>query len=119
MTLILLTGVSGPLIDTYFLGGKLDRREIVASKAACQIFAHAAKLIYFGALIDQVASVDPIVATLAVISSMIGTSLAKHVLEAMSDQQYRKWANVIIVTIAGYYVIYGTYLLVMTTAKAG
>ena len=55
MTLILLTGVAGPLIDQFFLGGKLDRREIVATKAICQIFGHAAKLVYFGALIDQAA----------------------------------------------------------------
>ena len=48
MTLILLTGVAGPLIDTFFLGGKLDRREIVATKAMCQVFGHAAKLLYFG-----------------------------------------------------------------------
>src|SRR5260221_5488546 len=114
MTLILLTGVAGPLIDTFFLGGKLDRKEIVATKAICQIFGHAAKLIYFGTLIGQVASIDPIVATLAVISSMIGTSLAKHMLEAMSDQQYRKWANAIIVTIAGYYVLHGTYLMIVS-----
>jgi uncharacterized membrane protein YfcA len=53
MTLLLLTGVSGPLIDTYFLGGKLDRRQIVATKAICQVFGHAAKLLYFGALIDR------------------------------------------------------------------
>ena len=59
MTLILLTGVSGPLVDSFFLGGKLDRREIVATKAMCQIFGHAAKLIYFGALIDQAGSLDP------------------------------------------------------------
>jgi uncharacterized membrane protein YfcA len=59
MTLILLTGVAGPLIDTFFLGGKLDRREIVATKAMCQIFGHAAKLIYFGAMIDQAASAIP------------------------------------------------------------
>ena len=118
MTLILLTGVAGPLIDTFFLGGKLDRKEIVATKAICQIFGHAAKLVYFGTLINQTASVDTIVATLAVIASMIGTSLAKYILEAMSDQQYRKWANAIIVAIASYYVVHGTYLLVMTTAVA-
>ena len=118
MTLILLTGVAGPLIDTYFLGGKLDRREIVASKSACQIFGHAAKLVYFGGLIDQTASVDPIVAALAILSSMVGTTLAKRVLEAMSDQQYRKWANGIIVTIAGYYVLHGSYLLAMAHAFA-
>ena len=112
MTLILLTGVAGPLVDQFFLGGKLDRREIVASKAVCQIFAHAAKLIYFGALIDQAASVDPIVATLAVISSMVGTTLATKVLEAMTDQQFRSWANRIITCIAGYYVAHGVFLLV-------
>lgn len=111
MTLILLTGVAGPLIDTFFLGGKLDRREIVATKSACQVFGHAAKLVYFGGIIDQAASVDPTVAGLAIVASMIGTSLAARVLEAMSDVQYRLWANRIITTIAGYYIVDGTYLM--------
>ncbi|NJO34547.1 MAG: TSUP family transporter [Rhodospirillales bacterium] len=111
MTLLLLTGVSGPLIDTYFLGGKLDRRQIVATKAICQVFGHAAKLLYFGMLIDQAAALDPLMAALAIAASMIGTTLARRVLEAMSDVQYRLWANRIITTIAGYYVIYGSYLL--------
>ena len=118
MTLILLTGVSGPLVDSFFLGGKLDRREIVATKAICQVFGHAAKLVYFGALIDQTASVDPVVAVLAIISSMVGTTLAKRVLEAMSDQQYRRWANGIIVTTACYYLAHGSYLLVIAPAFA-
>ena len=114
--LILLTGVAGPLVDQFFLGGKLDRREIVATKAICQVFAHAAKLVYFGSLVDQAASVDPIVAVLAIVSSMIGTTLAKRVLEAMSDQQYRRWANGIITAIAGYYVVHGTILIVLAHA---
>src|SRR4030095_5024640 len=29
-TLMLLTGVSGPIFDSFFLGGRLDRRAIVA-----------------------------------------------------------------------------------------
>jgi uncharacterized membrane protein YfcA len=118
MTLILLTGVAGPLIDQFFLGGKLDRREIVATKATCQIFGHGAKLIYFGSLIDQEASLDPIVAALAIISSMVGTTLAKRVLEAMSGQQYRRWPNGIIAAIAGYYVVHGTVLVVLAHAYA-
>ena len=117
MTLLLLTGVSGPLLDSFFLGGKLDRREIIATKAVCQIFGHAAKLIYFGALIEQAATVDPIVATLAVISSMIGTTLATKVLEAMTDQQFRSWANRIIACIAGYYVAHGVFLVAYAHAQ--
>jgi len=113
MTLILLTGVAGPLIDSFFLGGKLERREIVATKAVCQIFGHGAKLIYFGALIDQAASIDPVVAGLAVVGSMIGTTLATRVLDAMTDRQFRDWANRIITGLAGYYVIHGTVLIVL------
>ena len=114
MTLILLTGVAGPLIDTFFLGGKLDRREIVATKAVCQVFGHAAKLLYFGGIIEQTGSVDPLVAALAITASMIGTTLAARVLEAMTDRQFRTWANGIITAIAGYYVAHGAYLLVIS-----
>jgi uncharacterized protein len=113
MTLILLTGVAGPLIDQFFLSGKLDRREIVATKAACQIFGHAAKLLYFGALIDQAATIEPVIAVLAILSSMIGTSLAKYVLDAMSDQQFRSWAQRIITLIAGCYVAHGMMLMLV------
>lgn len=116
MTLILLTGVAGPLIDTFFLGGTLDRREIVATKSACQVVGHSAKLIYFGAIIDQAASADPVIAGLAIVASMVGTSLAARVLEAMSDVQYRLWANRIITTIASYYIIDGAYLLMWPAA---
>jgi uncharacterized protein len=114
MTLMLLTGVSGPLLDTYFLGGKLDRREIVATKAACQVIGHAFKLIYFGGLIDQAASLDPVLAGLAIVMSMLGTTLAKRFLEAMTDAQYRLWANRLITGIASYFVIHGMWLLVVT-----
>jgi uncharacterized membrane protein YfcA len=112
MTLIILTGVAGPLIDTFFLGGKLDRREIVATKSACQVVGHSAKLIYFGGIIDQAASVDPVFAALAIAASFLGTSLAARVLEAMSDGQFRLWANRIITTIASYYILDGAYLLI-------
>jgi uncharacterized membrane protein YfcA len=112
MTLMLLTGVAGPLIDTYFLGGKLDRRQIVATKAACQIFSHAAKLAYFGGLIDQSATLDPWMAGLAIAASVAGTTLARPVLERLSDVQYRRWATHIITTIAIVYLAQGGLLLI-------
>jgi uncharacterized membrane protein YfcA len=114
MSLMLLTGVTGPLLDTFFLGGKLDRREIVASKATCMVFSHAMKLIYFGGVIDQAGSVDPIMAVLAIAASMAGTSLAARVLEALTDRQFRVWANRIITAICSYYVMHGTVLLALS-----
>jgi uncharacterized protein len=111
MTLMLLAGVSGPLMDTYFLGGNLERREIVATKAVCQLFSHAAKLFYFGGLVEQAAGLDPLLAGFAITASIVGTSLARPVLERLSDLQYRRWATYIITTIATVYLLQGGYLL--------
>ena len=113
MTLLLMTGVSGPLLDTFFLsGGKMDRREIVATKAACQVFGHAAKLLYFGGIVEQAGLLDPVVAGLAIAASAIGTTLSTRVLGAMSDGQNRLWANRIVTTIALYYMGHGSFLLI-------
>ena len=112
MGLMLMTGVSGPLMDTFFLGGKFDRRGIVATKATCQVASHFVKLIYFGGVIDQAAALNPWLALAAIASSMLGTTLATRVLQAMSDGQFRTWANRIITAIASYYVAHGLVLLV-------
>jgi uncharacterized protein len=111
MTLMLLTGVTGPILDTYFLGGGLERRQIIATKAICQVFGHGAKFVYFGGLVAEAASVDPLMAILAVAASIVGTSAAKPVLERLTDTQYRSWTTHIVTVIAGFYVAQGLYLL--------
>src|SRR5258708_4756574 len=118
MGLMLMTGVSGPLMDTFFLGGKFDRRGIVATKATCQVASHFAKLIYFGGIIDQAATLDPVLAAVAVAASMTGTTLARRILEAMTDTQFRTWAGRLITTVASYYIIYGSWLLLARSSWA-
>jgi len=116
MTLMLLTGVSGPLLDTYFLGGGMERRQIVATKAVCQVFGHGAKFVYFGGLVDQAAGLDPWMAVLAIAASVIGTSLARPILDRLTDTQYRRWATHIITTIAIAYLAQGSYMLLWPSA---
>jgi uncharacterized membrane protein YfcA len=118
MGLMLMTGVSGPLLDTFFLGGNFGRREIVATKATCQVASHFTKLIYFGGIIDQAATLDPVLAGVAIAASMLGTSLARRILEAMSDAQFRTWANRLITTVAGYYILYGGWLMFAASSAA-
>src|SRR3546814_20937388 len=69
----------------------------------CQIFGHGLKLLYFGAMVDQVGTVDPLVAGLAVASAVPGTMLSKRVLEAMTDGTYRRWAGYITTVISALY----------------
>jgi uncharacterized membrane protein YfcA len=114
MSLMLMAGVAGPLLDQFFLGGGMERRTIVATKAVCQVLGHGLKLVYFGGLIANAASVEPLVAGVAIAASMLGTTLARRVLEAMSDAQYRRWADRIITAIAAYYIAHAGYLLATT-----
>jgi uncharacterized protein len=111
MMLMLLTGVTGPLLDTMFLRSLLERRQIIATKAACQVFGHGFKLLYFGALIEQAGQVEPWFLAIAVASSMIGTSLGKFLLERLSEAQFRAWSHRLITALASYYVGYGLVLL--------
>jgi uncharacterized protein len=111
MGLMLMTGVIGPLLDIYFLGGDMDRRGIIATKATCQVGSHLTKLIYFGGIIDQAATLNPVLALVAVAASMLGATLSRRVLEAMSDQQFRRWANRLITAVGSYYILYGGWLL--------
>ena len=111
MMLMLVTGVTGPLLDTMFLRSPLERRQIIATKAACQLFSHGFKLLYFGALIDQAGHVEPWFLAIAVASSMVGTSLGKFLLEKLTDSQFRVWSNRLITVLATYYVGYGLALL--------
>jgi uncharacterized membrane protein YfcA len=111
MALMLTTGVSGPFLDSFFLGGGLDRRKIVATKAICQTFSHGVKLLYFGAIVDVTGTLDPLTAVGAVAAAALGTVLARGPLERMGDAFYRRWSYRIINTIAGFYVLNGLRLM--------
>ena len=65
-----------------------------------------------GGLIANAGSVDPVMAGCAVLASLLGTMLARPLLAALSEQQFRCWAGRIVTTIACYYVGYGTWLAV-------
>jgi len=103
--------VTGPLVDQLFLRSPMNRQQIVATKASCQVFGHGCKLLYFGALIEQAGSVEPWVLVMAVAASMLGTSLGKQILERLSDAQFRAWAGRLITVLGLYYIGYGLVLL--------
>ncbi len=111
MALMLLTGVTGPLIDQLFLRSSWNRQQIVATKASCQVFGHGFKLLYFGALVAEAGTVEPWLLGVAVAASMIGTTLGKQILERLSDGQFRTWAGRLITALGVWYVGYGLVLL--------
>src|SRR4029078_13417063 len=113
---VVRTARAARLMTSFFLGGNFGRREVVATKATCQVASHLTKLIYFGGIVDQAATLDPVLAGVAIAASMLGTPLARRMLEAVSDAQFRTWANRLITTVAGYSILYGGWLLFTRTS---
>ncbi|MCR9175646.1 MAG: sulfite exporter TauE/SafE family protein [Alphaproteobacteria bacterium] len=111
MSMMLLTGVAGPVLDQFFLNGTLDRREIIATKGVCQVAGHGLKTLYFSSLIAESAVLDPVLVGVAITASLLGTVLAKPVLQAMSDTNYRLWAVRIITVVSVIYLGQGGWLL--------
>jgi hypothetical protein len=112
MLLQLLAGVSGPILDVFFVQTGLDRRGIVATKAAVQTLGHAMKLVYFGAALAAAGDeLSPWVAALAIVLAIGGTQASRRVLDWISDAHFRQWSRRIIIGISVVYVGQGALLL--------
>jgi len=110
--LMLLAGVSGPIFDVFFVRSRLDRKEMIATKGAIQMFGHFLKVAYFGQFLSVgSADIAPAALVLALALPAIGTHLSRRVLDAMSDAQFRRWTRGLIVAVAAVYLVQGFYQL--------
>ena len=64
--LSLIAGATGPLIAPFFLHEAMDRRQLVATKASCQIFTHLLKVSVFVALGFALGPYLPLLAAMVV-----------------------------------------------------
>src|SRR5690554_5034418 len=106
-----IAGVSGPLLDIFYVRTDMDRRVVLATKAACQACAHLAKLIYFGHAMSGGDALATELIVLAVICAVTGTSLSKFVLERLNDKQFRRWTQALVMVIGTVYLVQGVHLL--------
>jgi uncharacterized membrane protein YfcA len=112
MSLQLVAGVSGPILDTFFVQSGLDRRGIVATKATVQTLGHALKLVYFGAALAAAREdLSPIIVVLAIVLAIVGTQTSRRVLDWLSDAQFRQWSRRIIFAISIAYLGHAAFLL--------
>ena len=105
----LVSGVSGPTLDLFFINTGIGRRAIVATKAACQVLTHFAKIIYFGTFLSasDAAVFSPAIIGVALGAAVLGTTFARPVLERLSDHGFRNYTRYIIMTIGTVYLVKG------------
>ncbi len=110
--LSLTAGVSGPILDVFFVRSKMTRHEVVATKAMTQSLSHILKILYFGAFVAvEGGSVHPALAAMMVALAFIGTSLSRRVLERMNDTSFRFWTRWTVMTLGGFYLASGAWML--------
>lgn len=103
----LSAGVAGPLLDIFFVRTRLTRHQVVATKAATQVFSHLAKIIVYGAPLLEAGTggVPPWwLFALAIPASMLGTTAGGWLLDRLTDLNFRRWTARIVTAIGAFYI---------------
>jgi uncharacterized membrane protein YfcA len=106
--LALTAGISGPILDVFFVRSKMTRHRVVATKASTQSLSHILKIIYFGEVLAvEGSAVEPWLAATMVTLAFIGTSLSRQVLERITDASFRQWTRWTVMTLGTLYLVSG------------
>lgn len=83
-----LVGGAGPVLDLFFADGALDRKGVVATKAATQTLAHMGKIIWFFPLIAEPPAPGRLLLILA--AAAAGTLVGGRLLDRWSEEAFRR-----------------------------
>ena len=111
----LVSGVTGPLLDIFYVRTGMTRQVNVATKAAAQVMGHLTKVLYFAMVIEGPAGRDLeqwLVMGYAAVFAVIGTTLSRSFLDRMSDKQFYHWTRRVILALGAVYIGQGLWLMV-------
>lgn len=104
----LVAGVAGPLLDVFFVRTDMTRHQIVATKAATQVFSHLAKIVVYGAPLLRLSQdgLPPLwLFVLAAPLSIAGTVVGGKILDRLTDKHFLTWTRWIVTAIGGAYLL--------------
>ena len=108
----LLAGISGPILDVFFVRSKMTRHKVVATKASTQSLSHILKIAYFGGVLAvEGGKVEPWLAAVMVALAFVGTTLSRQVLEKITDAKFRLWTRWTVMTLGLFYLASGVVSL--------
>ena len=110
----LISGTGGPILDIFFQKVDMTRHQVVATKAVAQTVGHLAKIIFFGGLIVSFSFENwpnPTFLLIAIIFSVIGTTLGKRVLDTIDDKFFFRWTQIIVLSVGAIFIARGFFLL--------
>jgi hypothetical protein len=111
---MLLSGVSGPILDVFFVKTELTRFQTIATKGLIQTFAHVLKIVYFGGIIwflpDFEMTLPWWVFAAAIVLSVLSNLAASRFIKMMTDVQFRAWTQRLTMAIGITFLVRGVLL---------
>ncbi|MCR6670234.1 TSUP family transporter [Devosia ginsengisoli] len=108
----LAVGVAGPTIDMFFIRTAMDRRTIIATKAAAQVVNHAGKIAFYWNATMVLTGWEWGAVALAAPFAVAGTSAGYWVLQRLTDANFKSWTRLLVTAIGIYYLLRGIFLLI-------
>jgi uncharacterized protein len=110
--LSLTAGVSGPILDVFFVRSSMGRHAVIATKAMTQSSSHLLKIAYFGGVLAVGGeAVAPWLGAMMVALAVVGTTLSRRVLEGMNDRSFRFWTRWTVMSLGLFYLVSGMVML--------
>src|SRR5436190_4627087 len=110
----LVSGVTGPILDVFYVRTGMTRQMNVSTKAAAQVMGHLTKVTYFGALVANPGGRDWqqwLVMAFAAAFAIVGTTLSRRFLDRLSDKQFYYWTRRVILAIGAVYIAQGAWTM--------
>ncbi|MGE0573378.1 MAG: TSUP family transporter [Reyranella sp.] len=111
----LVSGVTGPILDIFYVRTGMTRQVNISTKAAAQVLGHLTKVTYFAGLIADPAGRDLgqwLVIGYASVFATLGTTLSRRFLDRMSDKQFYHWTRRVILVIGTVYIGQAVWIMV-------
>lgn len=107
----LTVGLSGPTTDVFFIRTEMDRRTIIATKAATQVISHGAKIAFYANAALTLTGGEWAAIALAAPFAILGTRAGAAILHRMTDANFRAWTRWIVTAIGIVYLAQGVMLV--------
>ena len=112
---LLVAGVSGPILDIFYVKTSLSRFEIHATKGVTQGIGNVVKIAYFVVILELMEDgLDPLPLWIfiAVIPlAYLGSVASRRVLKALEDQQFKKYTQTVTMVLGAIFLAKGIQLL--------
>lgn len=110
-TLNIGAGAAGPVIDIFFVRALMDRRRVIATKAAAQVISHIVKVLFYAQAAAALTAQDWWSVAIAAPFAILGSSAGNVVLQKLTDINFRRWTRYVVTAIGLFYL--GRAILVL------